>query len=79
MLALRREREREARDPSKRKGLFTSGIETMQAGRQIARFFTGQRHMGENLATVPARRTSELGPLVLISGALTRNLPEPLK
>jgi hypothetical protein len=51
----------------------------MQAGRQIARFFTGQRHMGENLATVPARRTSELGPLIQASDALTRNLPEPLK
>jgi len=78
VLALRREREREARHPPKRKGMITSCIQTVQVGRQIARLFTRQRQ-GENLATVPSGRTSELGPLVQMSGALTRNLPEPLK
>lgn len=52
--ALGRERERETRDPPERKGVFTSGIVAMQAGRRMALFFTGHRHAGQNLASVLA-------------------------
>ena len=79
VLALGREREREARDPPERKGVFTSGIVATQAGRRMALFFTSHRHAGENLASVPARRASELGPPIQMCDALARNLPQSLK
>lgn len=60
VLGLERERDREARDPPERKGVFTSGIVATQAGRRVALFFTGHRHAGENLASVLARRAQEL-------------------
>lgn len=72
-------RERETRDPPERKGVFTSGIVATQVGRRMALFFTGHRHAGENLASVLARRASELGPPIQMCDALTRNLPQSLK
>ena len=76
VLALEREGEGEARDPPERKGIFTSGIVSTQAGRRIALFFTGHRHAGENLAAVLARRAQELAPPIQMCDALTRNLPK---
>jgi len=76
VLGLGQERDREARDPPERKGVFTSGIVATQAGRRIALFFTGHRHAGENLASVLARRAQELAPPIQMCDALTRNLPK---
>jgi hypothetical protein len=63
-------------DSSKRKGTFTSGIVSTNAGRTIALFFTGRRHAGENLAEVLQHRASELSPPIQMCDALSRNVPK---
>lgn len=76
VLALRREV-----SPDGRTGIFTSGIVSTADGRQIALYFTGRNHAGENLATVLAQRPATLPPPIQMCDALARNLPkfpEPL-
>jgi transposase len=65
---------REAGDP--RTGVFTSGIVATAQDRQIALYFTGPKHAGENLAEVLKRRAAELPPLMQMSDALSRNVPK---
>lgn len=67
------------KDPSERTGLFTSGILSRKDGRDIALFFTGRQHAGENLAYVLRRRAAELQTPIQMCDALSRNLPEELK
>ena len=62
-----------------RKGVFTTGIVSVDEGRKVALFFTGTRHAGENLASVLSMRASELGDPIQMCDALSRNLPENLK
>jgi hypothetical protein len=62
-----------------RTGTFTSAIVARVAEHQIALFFTGRRHAGENLAAVLAHRAAELAPPIQMCDALTRNLPKPLE
>ena len=57
-----------------RTGVFTSGIVSTGDGRQIALFFTGRKHAGENLTDVLAQRASGLGPPIQMCDALSRNL-----
>jgi transposase len=59
----------------KRTGIFTTGIVSTLAGIQIALFFTGRKHAGENLADVLAERAAELPPPIQMSDALSRNQP----
>ena len=66
----------EASDPRLRTGQFTSGIVSTRQGQQIALFFTGRRHAGENLAQVLARRTAGLTAPIQMCDALSRNLPK---
>ena len=68
-----------AKDAPKRKGVFTSGIVSINAGRRIALFFTGRRHAGENLTDVLAHRAAALGPPIQMCDALSRNLPKELE
>jgi transposase len=63
----------------KRTGMFTSGIASTREGRQIALFFTGSRHAGENLADLLAKRAKELPPPIQMCDALSRNLPRDLQ
>lgn len=68
---------REASDD--RTGVFTSGIVSTQEGRQIALYFTGRQHAGENLRDVLTHRAQALAAPVQMSDALSRNtsaLPE---
>jgi len=62
--------------PSERKGIFTSGIVSTNAGRTIALFFTGRRHAGENLAEVLQHRATELSPPIQMCDSLSRNVPK---
>jgi len=62
-----------------RTGVFTSGIVATREGRQVALFFTGRRHAGENLQVVLSQRASELGPPIQMCDALSRNLPAELE
>jgi len=61
-----------------RTGVFTSGIVSLLDDLQIALFFTGQRHAGENLVALLKQRASELGPPIQMCDALSRNMPEEL-
>ena len=65
------------RDPSdERTGVFTSGIVATGQGRNIALYFTGRQHAGENIADVLARRAAELPPPIQMSDALSRKRAE---
>jgi len=67
---------RGALETPERTGIFTSGVlATTTDKKQIALFLTGRKHAGENLARILALRASELGSPVLMSDALTRNVP----
>jgi transposase len=66
-----------AREPSdERTGVFTSGIIATMPGRQIALYFTGPKHAGENLADVLKRRAAQLSPPIQMGDALSRNVPK---
>lgn len=58
-----------------RTGTFTSGIVATRDGREIALFFTGRQHAGENLADVLTQRAAALGPPIQMCDALARNVP----
>ena len=64
---------------SQRRGLFTSGIVSTCEGRQIALFFSGRKHAGENLTEVLVKRAEALDPPIQMCDALSRNLPIELK
>jgi len=59
-----------------RTGVFTSGIVATKDQRQIALFFTGQKHAGENLSDLLAQRDAELSAPIQMCDGLSRNLPE---
>jgi transposase len=66
-----------ARESSdERTGVFTSGIVSTAAGRKIALYFTGRQHAGENLADVLKQRAGEIGPVIQMCDALSRNAPK---
>lgn len=59
-----------------RTGVFTSGIVATKEQHQIALFFTGPKHAGENLADLLAQRDTELSPPIQMCDGLSRNLPD---
>jgi transposase len=69
------------KDPKKRTrtGMFTTGIVSQHAGHQIAIFFTGRQHCGENLGDVLRQRADELEPPIQMCDALSRNVPSELQ
>jgi len=88
ILALMGERDRQttpgngagkADDAEERAGLFTSGVVALRDGHQVALFFSGRRHAGENLAEVLKHRAAELPPPIQMCDALSRNLPGALQ
>ena len=62
-----------------RSGVFTSGIISKLADHQIALFFTGRKHAGENLLDLLKHRGSELGPAIQMCDALSRNMPREMR
>jgi len=68
-------------DGDGRTGTFTSGVVSISqtdSGEelQIALYFSGRNHAGENLAEVLKRRAADLGPAIQMSDALSRNVPK---
>ena len=61
-------------DRPERTGIFTSGIVSTSLGRQIALFFTGRKHAGENLERVLAERVKALRLPIQMCDALSRNI-----
>jgi len=70
--------ERSADD--ERTGVFTSAVLAVArvAGVELrmALYFSGREHAGENLTKVLKQRAAELGPAILMSDALSRNVPK---
>jgi len=66
------EQQSEPGDPE-RTGVYTSGIVSSTEGHQIALFFTGTKHAGENLAAVLEKRAAELPPPIQMCDALSHN------
>ena len=77
LAAARRSELKEASsNPDERTGMFTSGIVSTREGKQVALFFTGWRHAGENFARVLAHRADGLSPPIQMCDALSRNIPK---
>jgi transposase len=76
VLALDRAQTHAAGTAPERTGVFTSGIVSTAPGKDIALFFTGHQHAGENLADVLKRRATELTAPIQMCDALSRNLPK---
>ena len=64
-------------DPD-RTGLFTSGVVSTCAGQQIAIFFSGRQHAGENLSDVLKHRATDLDAPIQMCDGLSRNVPQEL-
>ena len=60
-------------DADERTGVYTTGIISVGHGHRIALFFTGQRHAGENLESVLARRAKDLPAPIQMSDLLSHN------
>ena len=54
----------------------TSGIVLTVQGRQIALYFTGRQHAGENIADALKQRAKQSGPPIQMCDALSRNVPK---
>jgi len=59
-----------------RTGIFTTSIVSKTGPRQIALFFTGQKHAGENLNQLLQRRAAGLDQPLQMCDALSRNEPK---
>ena len=59
-----------------RKGTFTSGVISVNGEHQIALYFTGHRHAGENLEQLLKQRATDLPPPIQMCDALSRNVPK---
>jgi transposase len=62
-------------DPD-RTGLYTTAIVSMTDCGPIALFYSGRKHAGQNLSKLLTARDPELDSPVLMSDALTRNVPK---
>ena len=75
-LAEEKKRKERGEPPSKRTGIYTTGIvSVLPDGKQVIAYFTGKRHAGENLAEVLKKRVSGLDPPKQMCDGLDRNLP----
>jgi transposase len=59
-----------------RTGTFTTGIVAQAGDHQIALFFTGRKHAGENLTQVLSERERQRAPPIQMCDGLDRNLPD---
>ena len=59
-----------------RTGIFTTSVISKTGQRQIALFFTGQKHAGENLNQLLQRRAAGLDQPLQMCDALSRNEPK---
>lgn len=67
------------REKEERTGTFTTGIQSVHDDYQIALYFTGRDHAGENLTKVLKYRDPLLGLILQMSDALDRNKPKGIE
>ena len=65
-----------AQEPGERTGIFTTSLVCQVALHQVALFFTGRQHAGENLEQLLQQRASALSPPLQMCDALARNRPQ---
>ncbi len=76
LLKANREQSQDGSDPSERTGIFTTGIVARAQDRDIALFFTGRQHAGENLDDLLRRRDQDLSVPIQMCDGLSRNEPK---
>ena len=64
------------KDDTSRMGMFTTGIISQTSEHQIALYYTGRKHAGENLADLLAQRETGREPPIQMCDALSRNPPK---
>ena len=62
-----------------RKGMFTTGIVSINDTRKIVLFFSGRKHAGENLNEVLSQRDTSLQTPLQMCDALNRNTPSEFR
>lgn len=68
------------KNPTKeRTGMFTTAILAKAQGKQIALFYNGTRHAGENMARLLAKRDPDKKDVIYMCDALSRNFPTTFK
>ena len=75
VLSLQKEISR-SQEEDQRRGIFTTSILSQAGEHQVALFFTGQKHAGENLDHVLKRRAADLPQALQMCDALSRNEPK---
>lgn len=70
------EETKNAKGKKTRTGMFTTGIVSVVGGREIALFFTGRQHAGENFADLLEKRTSDRDPPIQMCDAKSGNVPK---
>ena len=66
-------------DAPERKGIFTTGILSTSSDRQIALFYTGRKHAGENMDDLLKQRQTHLANPIQMCDGLSRNVPKAFK
>lgn len=73
-------KENKLRDPDKeRVGMFTTAMISRVEEREIALFFTGRNHAGENIVALLKKRTPGADPPMLMCDGSSRNPPDDFK
>jgi len=62
-----------------RTGMFTTGVLSRLGEHEIALYFTGRKHAGENMTELLSHRDFDRGPPIQMCDALARNLPKEFK
>jgi transposase len=74
MKILANDKEPKGEDDTSGKGSFTTGVLGVKDEREIALFFTGKKHAGQNMADLLKQRAADLGPPIHMCDALSRNI-----
>lgn len=73
-------KENKTRDPKKeRVGIFTTAMIAYVDDKEIALFFTGRNHTGENITKLFKKRAGDLAPPFLTVDGASRNIPKKLE
>ncbi len=62
-----------------RTGMFTTGIIAKTDEHEIALFYNGTKHAGENMESLLSKRQAESGKAIQMCDALSRNIPASFK
>ncbi len=65
--------------PKERTGMFTTGILSRSEKHDIALFYNGTQHAGENLEKLLQKRNPNNPPVIQMCDALSRNIPASFK